>query len=213
MKLAIIGATGFVGRVAVNEALARGHEVTAIARHTKDLPTNSHLHIALGDVTDIDWLAQTLKGVDAVISAFNPGWTDPDLYANFVKGSNAILKAVEKSGVKRFLVVGGAGSLEVAPGVELIDTPQFPAEIRPGAQGAREMRDALRAGSPLDWTVLSPAAMLAPGQRTGNFRLGTTSLLMNGDAPANISVEDLAVAILNEIEQPQFIKQQFTAAY
>ncbi|MDN6651151.1 MAG: NAD(P)H-binding protein, partial [Enterobacterales bacterium] len=134
-------------------------------------------------------------------------------YANFVKGSNAILKAVEKSGVKRFLVVGGAGSLEVAPGVELIDTPQFPAEIRPGAQGARELRDALRAGSPLDWTVLSPAAMLAPGQRTGNFRLGTTSLLMNGDAPANISVEDLAVAILNEIEQPQFIKQQFTAAY
>jgi len=188
MKLAIIGATGFVGRVAVNEALAGGHEVTAIARHTKDLPTNSHLHIALGDVTDIDWLAQTLKGVDAVISAFNPGWTDPDLYANFVKGSNAILKAVEKSGVKRFLVVGGA-------------------------QGARELRDALRAGSSLDWTVLSPAAMLAPGQRTGNFRLGTTSLLMNGDAPANISVEDLAVAILNEIEQPQFIKQQFTAAY
>ncbi|TBL71865.1 NAD(P)-dependent oxidoreductase [Obesumbacterium proteus] len=213
MKLAIIGATGFVGRVAVNEALARGHEVTAIARHTKDLPANSHLHIALGDVTDVDWLAQTLKGADAVISAFNPGWTDPDLYANFVKGSNAILKAVEKSGVKRFLVVGGAGSLEVAPGVELIDTPQFPAEIRPGAQGARELRDALRAGSPLDWTVLSPAAMLAPGQRTGNFRLGTTSLLMNGDAPANISVEDLAVAILNEIEQPQFIKQQFTAAY
>jgi len=213
MKLAIIGATGFVGRVVVNEALARSHEVTAIARHTKDLPTNNHLHIALGDVTNTEWLSQTLKGVDAVISAFNPGWTDPDLYANFVNGSNAILKAVETSGVKRFLAVGGAGSLEVAPGVELIDTPQFPAEIRPGAQGARELRDALRAGSPLDWTVLSPAAMLAPGQRTGNFRLGTTSLLMNGDAPANISVEDLAVAILNEIEQPQFIKQQFTAAY
>lgn len=213
MKLAIIGATGFVGRVVVDEALARGHEVTAIARSQKDLPDVDRLHIALGDVTNVDWLAQTLKGVDAVISAFNPGWTDPELYANFVKGSDAILAAVEKSGVKRFLGVGGAGSLEVAPGVELIDTPQFPAEIRPGAQGARELRNKLRAGSKLDWTVLCPAAMLEPGKRTGQFRLGTTSLLMNGDAPANISVQDLAVAILNEIEQPQFIKQQFTAAY
>lgn len=213
MKLAIIGATGFVGRVVVDEALARGHEVTAIARSQKDLPDVDRLHIALGDVTNVDWLTQTLKGVDAVISAFNPGWTDPDLYANFVKGSDAILTAVEKSGVKRFLVVGGAGSLEVAPGVELIDTPQFPAEIRPGAQGARELRNKLRAGSELDWTVLCPAAMLEPGKRTGHFRLSTTSLLMNGDAPANISVQDLAVAILNEIEQPQFIKQQFTAAY
>lgn len=213
MKLAIIGATGFVGRVVVDEALARGHEVTAIARSQKDLPDVDRLHIALGDVTNVDWLAQTLKGVDAVISAFNPGWTDPELYANFVKGSDAILAAVEKSGVKRFLVVGGAGSLEVAPGVELIDTPQFPAEIRPGAQGARELRNKLRAGSKLDWTVLCPAAMLESGKRTGQFRLGTTSLLMNGDAPANISVQDLAVAILNEIEQPQFIKQQFTAAY
>lgn len=213
MKLAIIGATGFVGRVVVDEALARGHEVTAIARSQKDLPDVDRLHIALGDVTNVDWLAQTLKGVDAVISAFNPGWTDPELYANFLKGSDAILAAVEKSGVKRFLVVGGAGSLEVAPGVELIDTPQFPAEIRPGAQGARELRNKLRAGSKLDWTVLCPAAMLEPGKRTGQFRLGTTSLLMNGDAPANISVQDLAVAILNEIEQPQFIKQQFTAAY
>lgn len=213
MKLAIIGATGFVGRVVVDEALARGHEVTAIARSQKDLPDVDRLHIALGDVTNVDWLAQTLKGVDAVISAFNPGWTDPELYANFVKGSDAILAAVEKSGVKRFLVVGGAGSLEVAPGVELIDTPQFPAEIRPGAQGARELRNKLRAGSKLDWTVLCPAAMLEPGKRTGQFRLGTTSLLMNGEAPANISVQDLAVAILNEIEQPQFIKQQFTAAY
>lgn len=213
MKLAIIGATGFVGRVVVDEALARGHEVTAIARSQKDLPDVDRLHIALGDVTNVDWLTQTLKGVDAVISAFNPGWTDPDLYANFVKGSDAILTAVEKSGVKRFLVVGGAGSLEVAPGVELIDTPQFPEEIRPGAQGARELRNKLRAGSELDWTVLCPAAMLEPGKRTGHFRLGTTSLLMNGDAPANISVQDLAVAILNEIEQPQFIKRQFTAAY
>lgn len=213
MKLAIIGATGFVGRIVVDEALARGHQVTAIARNAKDLPQSPALTIALGDVNDSAWLTPQLRGQDAVISAFNPGWSDPDLYANFVRGSDAILNAVEQSGVHRFLVVGGAGSLEVAPGVELIDTPEFPAAIRPGAQGARELRNKLRAGSSLDWSLLSPAAILKPGERTGEFRLGTTQLLMNGDAPAEISVQDLAVAILDEIEHPRFIKQQFTAAY
>lgn len=213
MKLVIIGATGFVGRIVVDEALQRGHQVTAIARNAKDLPQTRGLTLALGDVNDTEWLTAQLRGQDAVISAFNPGWSAPDLYQQFVRGSDAILSAVEKSGVRRFLVVGGAGSLEVAPGVELIDTPQFPADIRPGAQGARELRNKLRAGSSLDWSLISPAAILKPGERTGKFRLGTTQLLMDGDAPASISVQDLAVAILNEIEQPQFIKQQFTAAY
>lgn len=213
MKLVIIGATGFVGRIVVDETLQRGHQVTAIARNAKDLPQTRGLTLALGDVNDMEWLTAQLRGQDAVISAFNPGWSAPDLYQQFVRGSDAILSAVEKSGVRRFLVVGGAGSLEVAPGVELIDTPQFPADIRPGAQGARELRNKLRAGSSLDWSLISPAAILKPGERTGKFRLGTTQLLMDGDAPASISVQDLAVAILNEIEQPQFIKQQFTAAY
>lgn len=213
MKITVIGATGFVGRRVVDEALARGLEVTAIARQKKDLPDNANLHIALGDIADTAWLSQQLHGQDAAISAYNPGWGADDLYEKTATGLQQIISAVEQSGVKRLLVVGGAGSLEVAPGVELVDTPEFPENIRPGAKAVRELRNRLQQQSTLDWTYLSPAALLEPGQRTGQFRLGTTSLLMNGSAPASISVEDLAVAILDEIEHPQFIKAQFTAAY
>ena len=213
MKVAIIGATGFVGRRVVDEALARGLQVTAIARQKKDLPDNANLTIAQGDVADGPWLAQQLAGHDVVISAYNPGWAEADLYEKTAKGAQQILAAVKQSAVKRLLYVGGAGSLEVAPGVELVDTPQFPENIRPGAQAVRDLRNALKKETQLDWTYLSPAALLEPGKRTGQFRLGTTQLLMKGDAPANISVEDLAVAIIDEVEKPQFIKAQFTAAY
>ncbi|CAI2022298.1 Putative NADH-flavin reductase [Serratia fonticola] len=213
MKVAIIGATGFVGRRVVDEALARGLQVTAIARQKKDLPDNANLTIALGDVADGPWLAQQLAGHDVVISAYNPGWAEADLYEKTAKGAQQILAAVKQSAVKRLLYVGGAGSLEVAPGVELVDTPQFPENIRPGAQAVRDLRNVLKKETQLDWTYLSPAALLEPGKRTGQFRLGTTQLLMKGDAPANISVEDLAVAIIDEVEKPQFIKAQFTAAY
>ncbi|MDQ9124878.1 NAD(P)-dependent oxidoreductase [Serratia fonticola] len=213
MKVAIIGATGFVGRRVVDEALARGLQVTAIARQKKDLPDNANLTVALGDVADGPWLAQQLAGHDVVISAYNPGWAEADLYEKTAKGAQQILAAVKQSAVKRLLYVGGAGSLEVAPGVELVDTPQFPENIRPGAQAVRDLRNALKKETQLDWTYLSPAALLEPGKRTGQFRLGTTQLLMKGEAPANISVEDLAVAIVDEVEKPQFIKAQFTAAY
>jgi len=213
MKVAIIGATGFVGRRVLDEALARGLQVTAIARQQKDLPENANLRIALGDVADTEWLAKQLAGQDAVISAYNPGWAEDNLYEKTSRGAQQILDAVKKAGVKRLLVVGGAGSLEVAPGVELVDTPEFPENIRPGAQAVRDLRNKLRNETSLDWTYLSPAALLEPGKRTGQFRLGTTKLLMNGQAPAGISVEDLSVAIIDEIEKPQFIKAQFTAAY
>ncbi|CUY25083.1 Putative NADH-flavin reductase [Serratia marcescens] len=213
MKVAIIGATGFVGRRVVDEALARGIQVTAIARQKKELPEHANLTVALGDVADTAWLAGQLRGQDAVISAYNPGWGEDNLYEKTARGAQQILTAVEQAGVKRLLVVGGAGSLEVAPGVELVDTPQFPENIRPGAQAVRDLRNKLRNESALYWTYLSPAALLEPGKRTGQFRLGTTQLLMNGEAPASISVEDLAVAIVDEIEKPQFIRAQFTAAY
>lgn len=213
MKVAIIGATGFVGRRVVDEALARGIQVTAIARQKKELPEHANLTVALGDVADTAWLAGQLRGQDAVISAYNPGWGEDNLYEKTARGAQQILTAVEQAGVKRLLVVGGAGSLEVAPGVELVDTPQFPENIRPGAQAVRDLRNKLRNESVLDWTYLSPAALLEPGKRTGQFRLGTTQLLMNGEAPASISVEDLTVAIVDEIEKPQFIRAQFTAAY
>ncbi|MFI8416429.1 NAD(P)-dependent oxidoreductase [Serratia sp. NPDC078593] len=213
MKVTIIGATGFVGRRVVDEALSRGLHVTAIARQKKDLPEHANLHIALGDVADTDWLATQLNGQDAIISAYNPGWSEDNLYEKTVVGTQHILNAVKRAGVKRLLVVGGAGSLEVAPGVELVDTPEFPENIRPGAKAVRDLRNKLQHEDSLDWTYLSPAALLESGKRTGQFRLGTNKLLMNGQAPASISVEDLAVAIIDEIENPQFINAQFTAAY
>lgn len=213
MKVVVIGATGFVGRRVVDEALSRGLQVTAIARQNKDLPEHANLTVALGDVADGRWLVQQLTGHDVVISTYNPGWAEEDLYQKTAKGAQQILAAVKQSAVKRLLYVGGAGSLEVAPGVELVDTPQFPENIRPGAKAVRDLRNALKTETQLDWTYLSPAALLEPGKRTGQFRLGTTQLLMNGAAPANISVEDLAVAIIDEVEKPQFIKAQFTAAY
>ncbi|WP_156292185.1 NAD(P)-dependent oxidoreductase [Serratia oryzae] len=213
MKVVIIGATGFVGRRVVDEALARGLQVTAIARQKKDLPDHANLTLALGDVADTLWLTKQLTGQDAAISTYNPGWAEENLYEKTAKGAQQILDAVKQAGVKRLLYVGGAGSLEVAPGVELVDTPQFPENIRPGAQAVRDLRNKLKHESQLDWTYLSPAALLEPGKRTAQFRLGTTQLLMDGQAPATISVEDLAVAIVDEIEKPQFIQAQFTAAY
>lgn len=214
MKITVIGATGFVGPEIVKEALARGHQVTAVSRSTKNLPDNALLTVATGDVHDSAWLSSVLQGQDAVISAYNPGWGESDLFEKFTRGSEQILQAVHQSGVTRLLVVGGAGSLEVAPGVELVDTEAFPANIKPGALGARALRNKLQADEQaLDWTYLSPPAFLEPGERSGQFRLGTTSLLMNGEKPASISVADLAVAILDEIEKPQHIRQQFTVGY
>ncbi|EJD6378419.1 MULTISPECIES: NAD(P)-dependent oxidoreductase [Providencia] len=213
MKISIIGATGFVGRVLVAEALLRHHQVTAISRHSNQLSQHAHLITAAGDITDIPWLTSRLKGQDVVISAFNGGWQNPNLYQDTVAGNLAILHAVQKSMVKRFIVVGGAGSLKTTAGIDLIDSPDFPAEIKPGAQAMREFKNQLQSIDSLDWTYVSPAAMLEEGERTETFRLGGNQLLMNGNTPAKISVEDFAVAILDEVNNSQFIRQQFTAAY
>lgn len=213
MKISIIGATGFVGKAIVAEALLRHHQVTAISRHSNQLSQHAYLITASGDITDVAWLTSRLKGQDVVISAFNGGWQNPNLYQDTVAGNQAILQAVEKSMVKRFIVVGGAGSLKTSSGVDLIDSPNFPTEIKPGAQAMRELKSHLQSIDSLDWTYVSPAAVLEPGERTETFRLGGSQLLMNGQQPAKISVEDLAVAILDEAEQAQFIRQQFTVAY
>ncbi|HGN1706263.1 TPA: NAD(P)-dependent oxidoreductase [Providencia rettgeri] len=213
MKISIIGATGFVGRALVAEALLRHHQVTAISRHSNQLPQHAYLITASGDITDVTWLTSRLKGQDVVISAFNAGWQNPNLYQDTVAGNQAILQAVQKSMVKRFIVVGGAGSLKISPDIDLIDSPDFPAEIKPGAQAMREFKNQLQMIDSIDWTYVSPAAMLEVGERTETFRLGGDQLLMNGAVPAKISVEDLAVAILDEVNNSQFIRQQFTAAY
>ena len=216
MKIALIGATGFVGTALVAELLQRGHQVTALARNPAKLAARPHLAAKALDAYDPDAVAAAVKGHDAVVSAFNPGWDDPALYAQFMKGSQAIVGGVEQSGVKRLLVVGGAGSLFVAPGVQLVDTPEFashvPPNIVPGAKAARDALTAMRGNTVLDWTFLSPPAMLAPGERTGRYRVGGEDLLMAGAAPAGISVADLAVALVDELETPRHVRARFTVA-
>lgn len=216
MNIALIGATGFVGAAVLSTLLQRGHQVTALVRDPARLAPQTGLTVKVADAYDAEAIAAAVRGTDAVVSAFNPGWNDPALYDNFTRGSAAIERGVEASGVRRLLVVGGAGSLFVAPGVQLVDTPQFldhvPPNIVPGAQAARDALTALRNNKALDWTFLSPPAMLGQGKPTGRYRLGGEHLPMDGDQPAGIAVADLALAIVDEIEQPRHLRARFTVA-
>jgi putative NADH-flavin reductase len=213
MKIALIGATGFVGSAILKEALDRGHEVTAIVRHPEKVKPHQKLHPQKGDVFNADEVVRLVAGHDAVISAFNPGWTNPNMYDLQVKGTRAIIDGVKKAGVKRLLFVGGAGSLEVKPGVQSVDLPEFPAEYKQGALATREALNLLRKEPSLDWSFLSPSADLFPGQRTGKFRLGTDQLLADTQGKSRISVEDYATAMIDEVEKPKHIRRRFTVGY
>ncbi|MEO8152650.1 MAG: NAD(P)-dependent oxidoreductase [Rhizobacter sp.] len=213
MKIALIGGTGFVGSAVLTELLQRGHEVTALARAPGKYAARAKLTVVQADALDARQVAHAVEGVDAVVNAYNPGWKEPNIHDLFLQGTQAILEGVRRSGVKRLLMVGGAGSLFVAPGVQGVDTPQFPAEWKQGALAAREALNIIRKDTTLDWTFLSPAGLLAPGPRTGKFRIGADDLLMDGDKPAGISVADLAAAIVDEIETPRHVKRRFTVAY
>lgn len=213
MKIALIGATGFVGSALLKEALDRGHEVTGIVRHPEKLQAHPKLHAKKGDVHNADEVVRLVAGQDAVISAFNPGWTNPDIYNQQVKGTRAIIDGVKKSGVKRLLFVGGAGSLEVKPGIQSVDLPGFPAEYKQGALATREALNLLRKESTLDWSFLSPSADISPGQRTGKFRLGTDQMLSDANGQSRISTQDYAVAMIDEVEHPAHVRQRFTVGY
>jgi putative NADH-flavin reductase len=216
MKVALIGATGFVGAAVLDELLQRHHVVTALARSPAKLAARPGMTAAALDATRAAAVADAVRGHDAVVSAFNPGWDVEGLYDKFMAGSAASVAGVERSGVVRLLVVGGAGSLFVAPGVQMVDTPEFashvPPNVIPGAKAARDALTAMRGNTALDWTFLSPPALLAPGERTGHYRLGGEDLLMSGAQPAGISVADLAVAIVDEIEKPAHVRARFTVA-
>lgn len=213
MKIVLIGATGFVGSAILKEALQRGHEVKAVARDPEKLPTHAALHVHQGDVYDVDQIARLVRGHDAVISAFNPGWNNPDIYNLQLKGTRAIIDGVKKAGVKRLLFVGGSGSLEVKPGVQGVDLPGFPVQYKQGALATRDALNMLRHETTLDWSVLSPSADLFPGERTGRFRLGTDQLLRDADGESRISLGDFAMAMINEVEKPENIRRRFTVAY
>ncbi|WP_158818324.1 NAD(P)-dependent oxidoreductase [Methylocapsa sp. S129] len=202
MKVALIGASGQAGSRLLTELVRRGHTVTGIARHPEKIAAVPGVTVKKGDVFDKDSLAALLKGHDVVISSVHFSASDPHI----------LIEAMRASGVKRYFVVGGAGSLEVAPGVKLIDTPQFPAIYKTEAGKGGEFLDLLRQEKSLDWTFLSPSAMFVPGERTGKFRLGKDQLLTN-DQGSSISFEDYAIAAVDELEKPAHSRQRFTVGY
>jgi len=213
MNIALIGASGFVGSSIMNEALSRGHYVTAIVRNPDKIKIqNPKLSIKKTDLLKND-ISEIVAKHDAIVSAYNSGWQNPNIYEDFLKGYDSILKAAKNSKVKRIIVVGGSGSLEVSPGVQLVDSPDFPLEWKQGALAARELLAIFKKEKELEWTFVSPAIMLEPGERTGKFQIGKDKVVYNNKGESKISVADLAVAIINELEKPQFKKQRFTIAY
>ncbi len=202
MKIALIGATGNAGSRILAELSRRGHAVTAIARHPEKVSGLTGVTRVKADADDAAGLAAALKGHDVVISSVHFTASDP----------RKLIEAVRASGAGRYLVVGGAGSLEVAPGKKLIDTPEFPAIYKAEAAAGSAFLDLLRLETKLDWTFLSPSAMFVPGERTGKFRLGGDQLLAN-ERGSSISFEDYAVAMADEIEKPAHSRERFTVGY
>ncbi|MGO1068655.1 NAD(P)-dependent oxidoreductase [Lysobacter sp. CA199] len=216
MNIVLIGATGYVGRAVLEEALNRGHRVTAVARNPAALPEHAGLtpKAAVLDGRDPTQVADLVRGSQAVIASFNAGgWKNPNLQAETVAGYAQIVAGLKQAAGPRLLVVGGAGSLEVAPGQQLLDQPGFPDEYRGGAEAMRSVLDSLREERELDWSFFSPAAHLIPGQRTGRFRIGGEQLLVDESGESKISVQDYAVALIDEVEQPAHSRARFTAAY
>ena len=207
MKIAIIGATGFIGKGILAESLNRGHEVTAIVREPQKLSAHPKLTRKQGEVTNLQELTSQLPAHDVVISAFNPGKDSTG------KGAEAILQATRESKVPRLLVVGGAGTLETEPGKRVVDQPNFPSEWKDGALKTAAFLELLRKEQEVDWVFLSPPAMIAPGERTGAFRLGKDQLLIDEHGQSKISIEDYAVAMLDEVEKPLHSRTRFTVAY
>lgn len=202
MKIALIGATGRAGSEILKELVRRGHQVTAIVRNPEKVQAQANVTAKKGDVFDRDGLAALLKGHDAVISSVHFLQSDPQ----------KLIDAVKTSGMKRYLVVGGAGSLEVAPGVTLVSTPEFPALYKNEATKGGEFLALLRQEKELDWTFLSPSALFFEGPRTGTFRLGKDQLLTN-DKGSSISFADYAIALADEVEKPAHSRQRFTVGY
>lgn len=212
MNIALIGASGFIGSALLAEALSRGHQVSALVGRPERLQPQAQLRVLKTDVQDSAALAAQLRGQQAVISAFS-GHAQDDVLGYYLKGFRSILQATKQADVGRLLVVGGAGSLEVAPGLQLIDTPEFPAAYKATAEGARQALQLLREEPHLDWTMLSPSLMIAPGERTGRFRLGRDQLLTAAGGDSRISVQDYAVAMLDELEHPAHRRERFTVGY
>jgi putative NADH-flavin reductase len=203
VNVALIGATGNVGSRLLAELLRRGHTVSAIVRNPERLPTLAGVRAERGNVADEAGLTALLAGHDAAISAVRFTDSDPRI----------LVDAVKAAGVPWYLVVGGAGSLEVTPGVKLLATPTFPAAYRPEALAGAAFLDALRAETDLNWTFISPSALFGPGERIGKFRVGGDQLLTDVEGKSRISFEDFAIALVDELEKPAHCRTRFTVGY
>jgi putative NADH-flavin reductase len=203
MKIAVAGASGQAGSRITAELARRGHHVTAMARNPDKIEPLANVTAVKGDVFDQAGLARLWSGHDAAISSVHFTASDPD----------KLIGAARDSKVVRYLVVGGAGSLEVAPGVRLVTTPGFPAQYKAEAEKGAAFLDLLRLQKDLNWTFLSPSALFIAGERTGKFRLGTDQLLTDASGKSWISFEDFAVALADELERPAHLKARFTVGY
>ena len=214
-KVVLIGASGFVGSAILNEALNREIQVTAVVRHPEKIKIqNENLIIKKADVSSLDEVAEVCKGADAVISAFNPGWDNPDIYDETIKVYLTIMDGVKESGVSRFLMVGGAGSLFIAPGIRLVDSGEVPEKLLPGVKALSDFYfHFLKKEKEIDWVFFSPAADMVPGVRTGRYRLGKDDMVVDVAGNSHISVQDYAAAMIDEFEKPAHHQERFTIGY
>ena len=214
-KIVLIGASGFVGSAILKEAINRDYKVTALVRNPEKITLRSeNLTVIKADVSSAETVTELSKGFDTVVSAYNPGWSNPNIAVETTSVYNAILSGVKKAGVKRLLCVGGAGSLFSAPGVRLMDAGVIPEAFMPAIKALADFYlEVLTHEKSIDWVFFSPAGSIAPGQRTGQFRLGKDDLIVSKDGNSNISVEDYAVAMIDEVENQNHHCERFTIGY
>jgi putative NADH-flavin reductase len=202
MKVALIGATGNAGSRVLKELLARGHSVTAIVRHPEKVEPHAQVR-AVGTDGSIESLAAAIEGHDAVVSSVRFVDLVPEI----------LVPAVKASGVKRYVIVGGAGSLLHPDGVEEAESPNFPPPAKPNSLRGKDLLDALKASPELEWTFISPSRFFRPGERTGTFRYGKDHMLFDASGNSAISMEDFAIALVDELEKPQHVRERFTVGY
>ena len=211
----LIGATGFVGSAVLNELVSRGHKVTTVVRNIEKLAKSDLVNAVKEDVANVDAIAKLAEGKDAIISAYNPGWTNPDIATLITENYPKILEAAKKSGVERLLIVGGAGTLFCAPGLRVVDSGAIPEEIMGGVRPLGDFYlNTLMNENDIDWVFFSPAGVFAQeGKKTGNYRLGKDDLIVDAEGNSHISVQDYADAMVNELEKPAHHKERFTIGY
>ena len=211
----LIGATGFVGSAVLNELVSRGHKVTAVARNVEKVAKSELVDVVKEDVANVDAIAKLAEGKDAIISAYNPGWTNPDIATLISVNYPKILSTAKKSGVERLLIVGGAGTLFCAPGLRVVDSGAIPEEIMGGVRPLGDFYlNTLMNENDIDWVFFSPAGVFdQQGKKTGNYRLGKDDLIVDAEGNSHISVQDYADAMVNELEKPAHHKERFTIGY